>query len=70
MFDNSPSVYDLEPGTLDFDILWFRNPRSLLESGQWNVTIYNNVGKTLYYWNETSLPLKPTIRMTKPARPQ
>ena len=33
MFDNEPTVYDLEPGTLDFDILWFRNPRSLLESG-------------------------------------
>jgi hypothetical protein len=34
------------------------------------VTIYNNVGKTLYYWNETDLPLKPTIQMNKPARPQ
>jgi hypothetical protein len=47
-FLGSSNIY---PIAVEFDIPWFRNPRDKFETGQFNITMYDRQGKTMYYWD-------------------
>ena len=49
------------PPDLQFTLQGFRNPRESGYSSPWNVTIYNEFNKVLYYWQSED---SPTIRMS------
>jgi hypothetical protein len=57
----------VSPLTVAFDIPWFRNPRDLEETGQFNITMYDKDGDTMYYWDTAG---SPTIRMDTASSPQ
>ena len=63
MFDDG----DLVPALYEFEIKWFRNPRSLQQTGAWDIEVRDSDNVLRYSWDESTAP---TIRMTSPARPK
>ena len=55
------------PPDLQFTLNGFQNPREAGYTDSWNVTIYSEWDKTLYYWQQTD---SPTIRVSGVANPR
>ena len=55
------------PPDLSFTLDGFKNPRVTGYSSPWNITVYNEAGKHLYYWQTTDAP---TIRVSGISAPK
>ena len=55
------------PPDLQFTLDGFQNPREAGYTDSWNVTVYDEWDKTLYYWDQTD---SPTIRVSGVANPR
>jgi len=58
---------ELDPPHLQFDLVGFRNPRSIETSGNWNVTIFDKFNDELYYWQ---YEFGPNVTMSGAATPR
>lgn len=50
-----------DPPILQWSIPGISNPRAVVTTGPFNVTIYDRTGKVLYFFNDTNAP---TVTMT------